>query len=57
MGHPPNVVNLTLGQHWLADFFAPGFQILFHLSHELIGDGAIDQAVIVTEREVNDAAK
>src|SRR5580704_5174829 len=40
----------------LADFFAPGFEILFHLSHELIGDGAIDQAVIVTEREVNDAA-
>ncbi len=31
----------------LADFFAPGFEILFYLRHELIGYCAVDQAVIV----------
>jgi hypothetical protein len=40
----------------LADFFAPGFQILFDLGHELVGDCAVDEAVVVAEREVNDGA-
>jgi hypothetical protein len=30
-----------------ADFFAPGFQVLFHLGHELVGYGSIDQAMVV----------
>src|SRR5580704_7861917 len=38
---------------YLADFFAPGFQILFHLRHELVGYCAVDQAVIVAEGQVN----
>jgi hypothetical protein len=38
----------------LADFFGPGFQIFFHLGHELVGYSAIDQAMIVAEREMND---
>jgi len=40
----------------LADFFGPGFQIFFHLGHELVGYSAIDQAMIVAEREMNDGA-
>ena len=40
----------------LSDVFAPAFQILFHLRHELVGNGTVDQSMIVTEREVNDAA-
>ena len=31
----------------LADFLAPGFEISFHLGHELVGDGAVDKAMIV----------
>ena len=31
----------------LADFFGPCFEILFHLGHELVGDGAVDEAMIV----------
>jgi len=40
----------------LANFFAPGFEILFYLSHELVSDGSIDEAVIVAEGEMNDGA-
>jgi hypothetical protein len=40
----------------LADFFGPGFEILLYLSHELIGDGAVDEAVIVAESQVHDGA-
>ena len=40
----------------LADFFAPGFEILFHLRHELIGYGAVDEAMIVAQREMDDGA-
>jgi len=25
-----------------ADFFVPGFEILFHHGHELVGDGTVD---------------
>ena len=32
----------------LADFFGPGFEILFHLRHKLVSDGAIDEAMVVT---------
>src|SRR5271167_3440822 len=39
-----------------ADFLIPGFQVLLHQGHELVGDRAVDQAVVVTEREVNDGA-
>src|SRR5262249_54588480 len=42
--------------HGLADFFAPVFQRLFHQGHELIGDGAVDDAVVVSEGEVDDGA-
>ena len=40
----------------LADFFAPGFEILFHLRHELVGDRAVDEAMVVAESEVDDGA-
>jgi len=40
----------------LADFFAPGFEILFDLGHELVGDGAVDEAVIVAESEMDNGA-
>jgi hypothetical protein len=40
----------------LADFFGPGFEILLYLSHELVGDGAVDEAVIVAESQVHDGA-
>jgi len=40
----------------LSDLFAPSFEILFHQGHELIGDGAVDEAVIVTERQMHDGA-
>lgn len=46
-GHPAVTVAL-------AHFLVPRFQILLHHGHELVGDGAIDQAVIVAEGEVND---
>jgi hypothetical protein len=32
---------------FLADFFGPGFEILFYLGHELVGYCAVDQAVVV----------
>ena len=31
----------------LADFFAPCFEILLHLRHELVGHSAVDEAVVV----------
>jgi hypothetical protein len=34
----------------LADFFAPGFHGFFHEGHELVGDGAVDEAVVVAQR-------
>src|ERR1700722_8937012 len=37
-----------------ADFFAPVFQSLFYKGHELVGHRAIDDAMVVTQREVND---
>ena len=40
----------------LADFFVPILQRFLHQSHELVGYGAVDKAVIVAEREVNDGA-
>src|SRR5580658_8038143 len=53
--HRPKAVSLPL-RHLLADLFAPRFQILLHQSHELVGYGAVDEAVVVAEREVNDRA-
>src|SRR5579863_3678681 len=38
------------------DVFGPGFEILFDLGHELVGDGAVNQAVVVTEGKVNDGS-
>src|SRR5581483_462360 len=46
------ILNLDTQNH-LADFFAPLLQILFHLGHELVSDGSVDEAVIVAQREVN----
>src|ERR1041385_4010830 len=40
----------------LPDVFVPTFQVLLHLCHELIGDGAIDDAMVVAERDVQDGA-
>jgi hypothetical protein len=39
---------------YLSDFLAPVFQCLLHQCHELVGDGAVDQAMIVPQREVHD---
>src|SRR3989441_1383018 len=36
-----------------SDFFAPVLEGLFHQGHELVGDSAVDQTMIVTEREVD----
>ncbi len=41
------------GQHssaFLADFFAPVFHGFFHEGHELVGDGAVDEAMVVAQR-------
>ena len=38
----------------LADFFGPGFEVLFDLGHELVGYCSVDQPMIVAQREVND---
>ena len=40
----------------LTHVFVPVFKKLLYRGHELIGDGAIDNAMIVAEREVNDRA-
>src|SRR5580700_7094910 len=40
----------------LTDLFAPRFQILLYQRHELVGYGAVDETVVVAEREVNDGA-
>ena len=37
----------------LPDFFGPGFQILFYLRHKLVGYCAVNQAVVVAQREVD----
>ena len=55
MGHPFSLPSHILG-HFLADFFTPRLKILFYLGHELVGDGAVDEAVVVAEREMNDGA-
>src|SRR5450631_632210 len=38
----------------LADFFAPVFKSLLDDDHELVGQSAVDDAMVVTVREVND---
>src|SRR5579863_7347035 len=48
--------SLRMTRMNLADFFAPVFHGLFYEGHELIGDGAVDEAVVVAEREVDDGA-
>src|SRR5580693_408355 len=53
--HQPKAISLPR-RHVLADLFAPRFQILLHQSHELVSDGAVNEAVVVAEREVNDGA-
>jgi hypothetical protein len=37
----------------LADFFAPIPQGFLDQSHELVGDGAVDETMIVAEREMD----
>src|SRR3954451_18639053 len=39
-----------------ADVLVPGFQDLLDARHELIGDSAIDHAMVIAERQVNDGA-
>lgn len=39
--------RLSLRELGLADFFGPGFQVLLYLRHELVGYGAVDQAMVV----------
>ena len=41
---------------WSADFFAPRLEVLLYLRHELVGYCAIDQAMVVAQREMNDGA-
>jgi hypothetical protein len=53
---PSSLRMSRLNDAMLADFFAPGFDILFHLSHELVGDCAVDKAMIVAQGEVDDGA-
>ena len=55
LGYPKiaNCAILRMGQPqesiWTsADFFAPGFEVLFYLGHELVGYRAVDEAVVVT---------
>ena len=40
----------------LPDFFAPIFDGFLQLGHELIGDGAVDQPMVVAESQVDDGA-
>src|ERR1700746_381 len=40
----------------LSDVFAPSLQSLLHQGHELIGNGAINQTVVVAKREVDNRA-
>ena len=52
---PPKLVFQPLrnsADEALSDLFAPSFQILLHQCHELVGDSAVDEAVIVAERQV-----
>ena len=48
--------TLSLMESALADLFAPGLQRLLHQIHELVGYGAVDEAVIVAESQVDDGA-
>jgi hypothetical protein len=52
--HPVAKDATRRGHRCSAYFFAPGFQVLFHHRHELIGYCAVDQAVVVAERQVHD---
>src|SRR5712671_2767373 len=40
----------------LSDFFAPVFECLLDDDHELVGDGAVDNAVVITESEMDDGS-
>jgi len=39
-----------------SDFFAPVFKCLLYDQHKLVGDSAIDDAMVVAECEMNDGA-
>jgi hypothetical protein len=41
------LASLRMTGRFLADFFGPGFQVLFYLGHELVGYCSVDQAVVV----------
>ena len=41
------VPNQWSAPNALTDLFAPRLQVLLHRSHELVGDGSVDQAVVV----------
>jgi len=36
-----------------AYFFGPGFEVLLYLGHELVGYCAVDQAMVVAQREMD----
>src|ERR1700675_1683932 len=51
------VVTLkTIYEMSLAYVFTPGFERLLYQCHELIGNSAVDQAMVVAEREMDDRA-
>jgi len=53
MGQRPASTPASFTPLFLTDLFAPVLQGFLNQSHELVGDGAVDHAMVVTEREVH----
>ena len=53
-GSEGNFQNYARLSKVLSDFFTPAFQRLLNDDHELVGDGAVDDAVVVAESEMDD---
>ena len=50
VGHKPDLEsnkNVLAAPRALPHFLAPALQRLLHKRHELVGDGAVDEAVVV----------
>lgn len=47
---------LLIQEYSLADVLTPAFQGFLQQGHELVGDGSVDEAVVIAEREVYDRA-
>ena len=52
----PLVSVLTMEPAPSADVLVPVLEVLLHLGHELAGVGAVDDAVIEAQRQVNEVA-